>query len=215
VPRLIIVADDYGYAAGYDEGILEVARAGAVDAVSAMVDRPGCAPGPLLETGVPVGLHLELDAVESSAGGGEVARQLAGFEELFGVPPTHLDGHRHSHARPEVALAVADAAAELVLPVRSVGPAHRRLLRARGVRTPDLLVGRTRAGEPALPAELEDGGSRLPPGVTEWLTHPGYSDPGSGSSYDEPREEDLRLLLGFRVAGGVARLAHREALRGS
>ena len=43
---VLITADDYGYAAGYDAGILTAAQAGAVDAVSVMVMRTPD-PGPL------------------------------------------------------------------------------------------------------------------------------------------------------------------------
>ena len=57
---LIITADDYGYSPRYDAGIVEAAGAGAVDSVSVMVTRDGLDPGPLVETGVEAGLHLEL-----------------------------------------------------------------------------------------------------------------------------------------------------------
>jgi predicted glycoside hydrolase/deacetylase ChbG (UPF0249 family) len=57
---LIVTADDWGYSSRYNAGIAEALGAGAVDAVSAMVLRPACDPGPLLEYGVEVGLHLEI-----------------------------------------------------------------------------------------------------------------------------------------------------------
>ena len=59
--RLIITADDYGYWPSYNEGILAAIEAGAIDSVSAMVDREYCDPAPLLESGVEVGLHLEFE----------------------------------------------------------------------------------------------------------------------------------------------------------
>ena len=37
------------------------------------------------------------------------------------------------------------------------------------------------------------------PGVTEWMTHPGYPDPESGSEYDMARREDLDEILRARV----------------
>ena len=46
--QLIITADDYGYWPSYNEGILAAIEAGAVDAVSAMVEREHCDPRPLL-----------------------------------------------------------------------------------------------------------------------------------------------------------------------
>src|SRR5688572_16238170 len=117
--RLIITADDYGYAPGYDAGITEAAAAGAIDAVSAMVGE-GRSPDPAaLAAGVAVGLHLELPqewppererrraAVEASLG-----EHWARFESIFGRPPAHLDGHLHCHAQPQVAVPVARFARE-------------------------------------------------------------------------------------------------------
>jgi predicted glycoside hydrolase/deacetylase ChbG (UPF0249 family) len=228
---LIITADDYGYRPSYDRGIVEAARAGAVDAVGAMVSRDRCDPGPLLETGVEIGLHLEL---AGWAGGalappghragphereravGELVAQLARFEALFGRPPAYLDGHRHCHAAPGLAAAMAQAARERGLPVRSVDAAHRRTLRCIGVPTPDRLIGRLDEREPALPAELREaleGDERLAGGATEWMVHPGHPDRDSESSYDRGRGEDLELLLelGDRAAWaarGIRRLAH-------
>lgn len=230
---LIVTAEDYGYWPSYDEGILEVARAGAVDSVSALVARQGGDPKPLLEAGVEIGLHLEL----SGWGGGPLSRgrragpgdrdralailerQLAQFEDLFGRQPAHLDGHHHCHAAPGLAAAIARVARERGLPSRSIDANHRRTLRCLGVAAPDRLVGRLFPHAPALPEELRPvvrGEAKMPAGVTEWMTHPGYPDPASGSGYDAGREEDLELLLelGDReawAARGIARRTHAEA----
>jgi predicted glycoside hydrolase/deacetylase ChbG (UPF0249 family) len=221
---LIITADDYGYGQSYDRGILEAAGAGAVDAVSAMVRRDGLDAGALLDTGVEIGLHLELpEGPQIRGGAGEavaaaVREQLERFEELFGRPAAHLDGHHHCHARRAAAAIVAREAAARGIPVRSVDDAHRALLRRAGVATPDRLVGRlSEEAQAALPVELrpavEEGGE-LPRGVTEWMVHPGHADPGSGSAYDLARKEDLDLLLGLSLdpALSAARLSHRAAL---
>lgn len=196
---LIVTADDYGYAPAYNRGILVAVEAGAVDCVGAMVGRPACDPAPLLATGIEIGLHLELP---EGRPGDEVGR----FERTFGRQPAYLDGHHHCHAREPVAERVAELAAERGIPVRSVSAAHRELLRSRGCATPDRLIGRMDADQPALPALL-DGGERLPPGVTEWMVHPGYSDPESGSSYDLAREQDLELVL--RLSDALRRRARR------
>jgi predicted glycoside hydrolase/deacetylase ChbG (UPF0249 family) len=229
---LIVTADDYGYAAAYDRGILAAAGAGALDAVSAMVGRAGLEPEPLLASGVEIGLHLELAPLDGRAGegdikraDGELTRQLERFESLFGRPAAYLDGHHHAHAWPGLAAPLARVASELGLPVRSVDARHRRLLRSRGVATQDWLIGRLRPSEPALPKELAAGGE-LPEGIGEWMTHPGYEDGAAGavaandprSSYDREREEDLRLLLqlGDRQAWrtrGIERRTHAEALK--
>jgi predicted glycoside hydrolase/deacetylase ChbG (UPF0249 family) len=189
VTGLIITADDYGYAPSYDEGIAEAARAGAVDAVSAMVTRYPPDAAALAGSGVEVGLHLDLDRAQ-------LDEQLRGFEAAFGSPPAYLDGHHHCHACGPPAVAVANLARDRGLPVRSIDARHRRLLACKGVATPDRLVGRLSPAEPALPAEIvamREGAG--PDGVTEWMTHPGRADPSTGSRYDAGREEDLRLLL--------------------
>jgi predicted glycoside hydrolase/deacetylase ChbG (UPF0249 family) len=184
---LIVTADDYGYVPAYDEGIAEAAQAGAIDGVSAMVLRYEPDPAPLEGSGVAVGLHLELDR----AG---LAEQVARFEEIFGRGPDYLDGHHHCHATSEVA----DYAREEGLPVRSIDPQHRRMLRSRGVRTPDRLIGRYSEDQPVLPSEiaaLVRGEGLVEGGVWEWMVHPGHSAGDASSDYDAGREEDLRTLL--------------------
>ena len=192
--RLRITADDYGYAPAYDAGILEAARAGAVDAVSAMVLRDP-EPEALLAASVSVGLHLEPLRVAS------LLDQWNRFESLFGTAPAYLDGHKHCHAEPGgPGLEVARLARARGVPVRSVSPRHRRLLRCQGIQTCDRLVGRMSESEPALPEEIAawlEG--RPPPGATEWMVHPGHA--GGGSSYDRGREEDLELLLELASRG--------------
>jgi predicted glycoside hydrolase/deacetylase ChbG (UPF0249 family) len=187
---LVINADDYGYGRSYDEGIVEAARAGAIDGASAMVLRDGLDPDPLAATGIAIGLHLELDRAGLEA-------QIEAFEAAFGGEPDYLDGHHHCHASGPPAVEVADLARERGWPVRSVDARHRRLLRCKGVATADALVGRMRETEPVLPADirsvLRDESSW--DGVLEWVVHPGRGARDGRSSYDAGREEDLRALL--------------------
>jgi predicted glycoside hydrolase/deacetylase ChbG (UPF0249 family) len=220
VVSLIITADDYGYHPAYDAGILEAARARAVDSVSAFSMRPGLDPEPLLGTGVEVGLHLDLGEGGDAPRAGdserervryEIERQLESFETAFGKPPAYLDGHHHSHAREGLGVVVADVAAYRELPVRSVNPRQRRVLRCRGVATPGLTVGRSDETRPPLPPELRAGPAALPD-VVEWFVHPGHRAGDGVSSYDAGREQDLRLLLGWQPPRGVRRRTHAAAL---
>jgi predicted glycoside hydrolase/deacetylase ChbG (UPF0249 family) len=168
--------------------MLVAARAGAVDAVGAMVLRDP-EPGPLLETGVEIGLHLE------PLGAAPLAEQWARFEAIFGTPPAYLDGHKHCHT----GAAVADLARRQGVYVRSIDDRHRAALRAAGVRTCDRLIGRMAEDEPPVPAEIEAWlRGRPPPGETEWMVHPGYA--GGPSSFDRGREQDLELLLELRAS---------------
>ena len=219
--RLIITADDYGYWPSYNEGILASIEAGAIDAVSAMVDRDHCDPGPLLDTGVEIGLHIEFEGRWGPRSGAPARSslrvQLDRFVDLFHRWPAFLNGHHHCHARPELATPVLQAAQQMNVPVRSVSADHRQWLRERGIATPDLLLGRLKSNEPVEPHQLRD----LPAGVTEWLTHPGYPDGDSGSEYDVARREDLEAVLRARVRerfdrppwGEAERTTHAEAWR--
>lgn len=184
--QLIVTADDYGYRPRYDAGIVEAARAGAIDGVSAMVTRYEPDARALAGSAVAVGLHLELDR----AG---LAEQAERFEAAFGRPPDYLDGHHHCH----VTLEVARFAAERGLPVRSVDAGHRRMLRAKGVRTADRLIGRYSEDEPVVPSEIGAvaRGEGAWDGVWEWMVHPGHPAGDASSAYDAGREEDLRVLL--------------------
>ncbi len=201
---LTIAADDFGMSAEYDRGMIEAARAGAVDGVGVMIGRSHGRLPELLATPIAVGLHIETRAGERLTER-ELAGQLAEFERAVGRLPDYVDGHHHCHAGAAAAM-VAAVAAGRGLPVRSVDPAHRRLLRAAGVATSDLLVGRYEEDEPVLPPELESP----PPGVRsiEWMVHPGHPDPVSGSSYDAGREEDLAAVLSFEPPPGIERARH-------
>jgi predicted glycoside hydrolase/deacetylase ChbG (UPF0249 family) len=218
--RLIVTADDYGYWPSYNEGILAAIEAGAVNSVSAMVDREYCDPEPLLESGVEIGLHIEFESRWGPRSGAPAATslrvQLDRFTDLFGRWPSYMDGHKHCHARPELATPVLQLAKLIKVPVRSVSTDHRQWLQERGVPTPDLLIGRMHTSEPAEPPELRS----LPKGVTEWMSHPGYPDDESGSEYDLARREDLDELLRARVrerfdtpvwGEDVIRCTHQEA----
>src|SRR5215203_5747611 len=114
--------------AAYEAGILEAARAGAIDGASVMVRRSPDRLGELLGTGIDAGLHLEGRDEEETLDATELAEQLRDFERLAGRPPDHLDGHHHCHAGGAAEL-VAVTAASRGIPVRSVDPDHRTLLR--------------------------------------------------------------------------------------
>ncbi len=124
--------------------------------------------------------------------------RCAASSRLIGRPPQFIDGHRHCHAEPRMALAVIPIARELGCPGAGDQPAASSAAPQRGsaddrpprrahVRTPR----RAAAGDRA----LAQSGERSSAGTTEWVVHPGYRDPESGSSYDAGRPEDLALLL--------------------
>ena len=216
---LVITADDYGYWPTYNEGILAAVEAGAVDAVSVMTERDHCDPGPLKELGVEVGLHIEFEGRHGARSGAPARSslrvQLDRFVDLFQHWPAFLNGHHHCHARPELATPVLQMAQQVGIPVRSVNRDHRQWLSERRINTNDLLIGRMTTTEPDEPKELRE----LPPGVTEWMVHPGYPDERSGSSYDIARREDLEAVTRAHVRarfdepiwGDAMRANHAEA----
>jgi predicted glycoside hydrolase/deacetylase ChbG (UPF0249 family) len=121
--RIVVCADDFAVHEGASRGIAALAAAGRVTATSAMVLSPRWAQDvKLLEPlrgKVDVGLHLDLTSgfaraagygrslsrwmlhsfvVPAQAGMTEVIEsQLLAFEQSWGAPPDHLDGHQHVH----------------------------------------------------------------------------------------------------------------------
>jgi predicted glycoside hydrolase/deacetylase ChbG (UPF0249 family) len=211
VRRLIVNADDLGYDPAIDRGILEAHARGLVTSATAMVDTPFAAAA--LAAAPPtlgVGLHLVLDpTLDRAAAAAAVARQLDRFATLRGAPPTHLDSHKHAHARPAILAAVMDAAAARGLPVRAVDEAMRAALRGRGVATSDRFLGdaglRPCWTEAALAAAL----AGLAEGLTELMAHPGHAPRLARTSFGAEREVELRALVSpacraaLAAAGGV------------
>jgi len=103
VRGLIVNADDFGLAAGVNEGIIEAHARGILTSTSLMVDRPAAADAARLAHKYPtlsVGLHYEEDGPEIDEPGHAArtfAVQLARFRELTGMEPTHVDSHHHVH----------------------------------------------------------------------------------------------------------------------
>lgn len=119
VRSIVVCADDFGVDPGVSAAIVELAAAGRLNATSVMATHVGRAPRAEVEAlacladRVSVGLHLDLDAIDtrtlpmawrawSGRLGGEALRaridaQCDAFEAAFGRPPSHVDGHRHVH----------------------------------------------------------------------------------------------------------------------
>jgi predicted glycoside hydrolase/deacetylase ChbG (UPF0249 family) len=125
----------------------------------------------------------------------ELSAQISLFESIAGRLPSHLDSHHHCALHPSVQPVFADLAAELGLPVRAASPAALVVLRARGLRVPDLFLddfyaeGATRENLRSILAELPDG-------VSELMCHTGHADPEllAGSSYGIERDREVEIL---------------------
>lgn len=122
--EIILCADDFGLSRQINDGIIRLAEAGRLSAVSCMT-RTDCfrqEAGKLADLPLERGLHLNL--TEPLTGNAfcqpllrlicsawtrrlpvalvadEVERQLDSFEAVYGSPPNYVDGHQHVHQFP-------------------------------------------------------------------------------------------------------------------
>jgi chitin disaccharide deacetylase len=125
----------------------------------------------------------------------ELSAQISLFESIAGRLPSHLDSHHHCALHSSVQPVFADLAAELGLPVRAASTAAFVVLRARGLRVPDLFLDGFYA-EGATRANLLSILTALPDGVSELMCHPGYADAEllAGSSYGTERDREVDIL---------------------
>jgi predicted glycoside hydrolase/deacetylase ChbG (UPF0249 family) len=206
--RLVVNADDLGYDPQIDRGIFEAHARGVVTSATAMVDTPFASAA--LRAGpasLALGLHAVLDpTLPRAQAEAELLRQIARFAALRGAPPTHLDSHKHHHARPELLAAFAAAAAAQGLPVRALDARMRDLLRGHGVRTTDHFLGDADLRPCWTPERLAAALAALEDGTTELMCHPGYAPSHARTSFGAEREVELRALCDARV---------REALAGA
>jgi predicted glycoside hydrolase/deacetylase ChbG (UPF0249 family) len=199
--RLLVVADDLGYDPAIDEGILEAHAEGIVTAASAMVDGPfaaasiGRAPATL-----GLGLHLVLaPGTTTGEAALEARRQIARFEDLRGAPPSHLDGHKHVHAEPQVLTALLSIAAARGLRVRALDEGMRDRLRRQGVPTTDRFLGDAGLRPCWTTGRLLETLEGLGAGSTELMCHPGRPPTHARTSFGAERMVERDALCDPRV----------------
>jgi chitin disaccharide deacetylase len=192
--RLIVNADDFGFATGVNEGIVEAHANGIVTSTSLIVDRPRAAHAVELAREHPalsVGLHYVEDGPEIDEPGHAArtfATQLERFRELTGSDPTHVDSHHHVHMS-RMAM-FAPLVAPLGVPLRGDGRvwyigdfyAHPRrgVVELDRVRAPFLLELVAREANAT--------------GFTELGCHPARLSGDLVSSYTREREVELSTL---------------------
>ncbi|MBN1282483.1 MAG: ChbG/HpnK family deacetylase [Proteobacteria bacterium] len=137
---------------------------------------------------------------------------------------THLDGHHHVHAFPEVAMAAERVAREFGIPyVRAPreglwSPWRRAMLkrfaifmlaasgpgywRSRGFLSSDNFGGFSLGAGPGLRQRWIDAVRMLPEGVCEIMAHPGYFA-GGLDSYGAGREEEVTVLADPELIGAL------------
>jgi chitin disaccharide deacetylase len=236
VRRLIVNADDFGLTRGVSAGILAAHRHGIVTSttllVNADIDRRQL--DEARASGLGLGLHVNftlgtpLTRGRSLVGGDgrfvrdarraaaaaeardvrrEVEAQIERFERVVGRPPTHLDTHHHVGLYPPVRDVVLEVARAAGLAVRSQHAEARTRARSAGLRTPDHFFGESGPGAYWSFAQTLACLRALPPGVSEFMAHPGRFDDDLGySRYGRQREVELAGLGGPAARGAVTAL---------
>jgi len=217
---LIVNADDFGYSAGVNRGILQAHDRGIVTSASLMVRQPAADEAIFAareRPGLSLGLHLDLGewacrdgkwvelyrvvAVENEvAVKREIQRQVELFIEVTGRTPTHLDSHQHVHRQEPVRSALRELAQQLNVPMRHDSP-HVKYCGA--------FYGQTATGEPldeavsvvSLFGILEN----LPAGVSELGCHPGFVDELT-TMYARERAMEVAALCSPDIRGKLVQM---------
>jgi predicted glycoside hydrolase/deacetylase ChbG (UPF0249 family) len=236
VRTLIVNADDFGLTRGVSAGILAAHRHGIVTSttvlVTAEIDREQLARA--RDAGLGLGLHMNLtlgrpltrarslvdgrgavvrDPRRAAAGAAahevraEAEAQVERFEKLLGRRPTHIDTHHHVGLYPPVRDVVLEVARARGVAVRSQDAVARTRARSAGVRTTDHFFGEAGPDAYWSSARTLAHLRALPPGVSEFMCHPGRFDDELGySRYGRQREVEMTGLGTAGARGAAAAL---------
>jgi predicted glycoside hydrolase/deacetylase ChbG (UPF0249 family) len=236
VRTLIVNADDFGLTRGVSAGILAAHRHGIVTSttvlVTAEIDREQLARA--RDAGLGLGLHMNLtlgrpltrarslvdgrgafvrDPRRAAAGAAahevraEAEAQVERFEKLLGRRPTHIDTHHHVGLYPPVRDVVLEVARARGVAVRSQDEAARTRARSAGLRTTDHFFGESGPDAYWSAARTLAHLRALPPGVSEFMCHPGRFDDDLGySRYGRQREVEMTGLGTPAARAAVAAL---------
>lgn len=209
---LIINADDFGYGAGVNRGIVAAHDGGVVTSAGLMVNAPGTREAVRMageRPGLSLGLHVnftneaqrlvEFDDPEVCRT--ELRSQFDSFVELTGRLPTHLDSHQHVHRRRPCLPSFRELARQHGVPLRDEPP-----VTFKGGFYAQLEYGislEERVSFEALERMLRQ---ELADGIYELACHPGYYDPEDRYVYHADRERELATLCDPRVKALLAEL---------
>jgi predicted glycoside hydrolase/deacetylase ChbG (UPF0249 family) len=122
---VIFSVDDFGYHAGVDDAVLDLASRGRITATSCMTAGPRWREAakqltPTVRARLDVGLHLDftefddgvrlstliirshLRRLDQNWIRARIVAQLDAFEDGIGSPPDYVDGHQHVHQLPQI-----------------------------------------------------------------------------------------------------------------
>ncbi len=205
---LVVNADDFGYTAGVNEGIIRAHREGIVTSASLMVDGDAAEEAVALSRDCPdlaVGLHFQMTdegLVSLIRAHGklylssqatverEFGRQIEAFERLMGRKPSHIDSHHSIHLHSQLVNIILEYADEHDLAVR--GQNGNKFIRDffawDKLKNTDLSKVSIESLKRVV-AGLEDG-------VNELMCHPGVADEAllAETKYAKEREVELQTL---------------------
>jgi predicted glycoside hydrolase/deacetylase ChbG (UPF0249 family) len=234
--QLIVNADDFGFTAGTNAGILEAHTSGILTASTLMAGGAAFDHAVSMACATPsldVGVHLVLwddDALPqrlpaflrraASMSTAEIERLFAAQVEKVldaGIHPSHLDTHKHTHVVPHVMSAMEKTALRfgIVWVRRSLVPMTRRMS---GIRTADHFIGLRLTGRmnrQSLGRALD----ALKPGLTELMCHPARYDAdleAAPTRLKQERQRELEALTAPEIraqldAQGIQLTNYREA----
>lgn len=204
-------ADDFGVAAGVNQGIVECHRLGILTSASLMVERAATAEAVALSRENPelgIGLHWDgggegkpyVDTDDLNGVQAELDRQLDMFVRLMGRTPTHIDSESHTHREPELMPLFLEASQRLGVPLRGADQ-----VTFEGGFYAQWTYAVTELDRISVDA-LESLLRSVEEGWTEISCHPGYPTEDHTSIYWTEREVEVRTLTDPRIREVVTEL---------
>jgi predicted glycoside hydrolase/deacetylase ChbG (UPF0249 family) len=202
---LIVNADDFGYGAGVNRGIVEAHRSGVVTSAGLMVNTPGTDEAVELAASLPnlsIGLHINMtneakrlvEFDEPEICRAELRRQFDMFVAKMGRLPTHLDSHQHIHRRRPCLPSFEELAREHALPLRDKPP-----VTFKGGFYGQWEYGVSDPSKVSLQALEKILIGELTSGIYELAVHPGYYDAAADYVYHREREMEMNTLCDPRL----------------
>lgn len=197
--KVIINADDFGYSKSINRGILDAVKNGVVSSTSVMVYGKAASEAVQLRDieNISVGLHLHMEETLPDPQE-EFDKQVKMFVELLGRKPDHIDVHKpRSSDMEQITPLLQKYSKENKTPVRELGHA-KSIKDFFGINTKNENgIDPERVSVENL-LRILDG---LDEGVSEIMTHVGYSDDElrGMSSYNDTRELELKTITDQRV----------------
>lgn len=211
---VIFNADDFGYGAAVNRGILEAHDEGVVTATTLVVNGAAVDEAVAISKQRPrlsVGLHVNFtneaqrlfDFDDLELARRELRRQFDVFRELMGRSPAHLDSHQHVHREPRRRPLFQELARQHDVPLRDELPVvfkggfYGQWEYGKGERDKVSVE----ALSWMLRSEIHHGG------IYEVSCHPGYVDPGVSYVYHAEREWELATLCDPKIREVLAQEA--------